>query len=112
MPKWTVHKVVTDWGEGWEVRNPIGAQRGFFPTWAKAVAYADQCTHITTVRLPPLHRTGVQKIGGSGLESLWVDHERPLTRIYYGGWGDLGIETQYLKPLALYLLAVARKKGV
>ena len=73
-------------------------------------AYADREARETTVTLPRLNPHGRQKIGGVGVYSLHVDHQRGLTNVYLGGWGGATVEDKDLEPLALYLLALARHR--
>lgn len=108
-PEWEVRKAGR---YAWYARRKgkLPDVNGFFPTWGEALAYADQKARQVTVTLPPLDPAGAHRIGGKGIYSLWVDHTHPLTHIYLGGWDGIGIESQDLEGLALYLLALAKQK--
>ena len=112
MSKWKVRRVWSTHTKKyyWEVLCPEGVEHGWYRTWENAMEAADSYARETTVTLPRLNSHGYQKIGGVGLYSLYVGHQRDLTNVYLAGWGGATVEDEYLEPLALYLLALARHK--
>lgn len=107
MSRWKVVKI-SGW---WYAISPGAGAYLAFSNRVKALTYADRKARTVAVELPRLDCSGHKKIGGIGLYSLQVDHQRPnAVDIQLGGWGDLIIENQHLEPLALYLLALARHR--
>ena len=83
--------------------------KGFFPTWGEALAYADQQARQVTVTLPPT-KPGDHVVAGKGLYSLHVNHRAHCTDVMLGGWDGVTVENNDLEALALYLLALAKKR--
>lgn len=100
MKKWKVRRTPR-FGD-WEVLTPDGHNDAYFLEWDEAFYHAQK-----RVTVDP---DGETKIGGSGLESLWVRARNGAVSIYYGGWGDLIIEDALIEPLGKALIAIAKHK--
>lgn len=109
MTKWVVRKIDRYWGTGWEVLSRDLEWGGLFTKWEDALAYADSKARITTVTLPRVKHDD-HVIAGKGLYSLHVNHGAHCTDIHLGGWDGVTVENSHLEPLALYLLALAKKR--
>lgn len=109
MTNWVVRKVDSFWTTGWEVLNRDLEFRGIFTKWEEALAYAHHMARTITITLPRVKHDD-HVIAGKGLYSLHVNHGRHCTDIYLGGWDGVTVENSHLEPLALYLLALAKKR--
>lgn len=80
-----------------------------FPTWREAMDYADQQARQVTATLPSA-KPGDHVVAGKGLYSLHVNHRAHCTDVMLGGWDGVTVENSHLEALALYLLALAKKR--
>lgn len=109
MNRWTVRKVDSYWTTGWEVLSRDLEFGGIFTTWVEAIDHADKRARTTTVTLPRVKHDD-HVVAGKGLYSLHVNHGQHCTDIMLGGWDGVTVENSHLEALALYLLALVKKR--
>ena len=98
----------------WEVRarnhNGYDHYETFYD-WADAMEAADRLARTHEVVLPRLSKNGERTVDRIEFDPVTITHHpHQLVKLALGKWEGIGLTYAELEPVALYLLALARRE--